>query len=116
MIGMVGGWSGRRPAPPNASVLGLLALVALVLGAAPLGTIAARQDGPDAADGPIVGLGSPGEIAFAYVGRIERRDSSVSVYGFLTQVAGLAADELFVDPANPSAESARFTLFGTADP
>ena len=50
-------------------------------------------------------LGLPGEIAFALVGRVERRESSVNLYGYLTAAAGLSADELFTDPANPVAES-----------
>ena len=113
MIREAGAGRPRCPAPTAAAVLGLVA--ALILGALPAAAIASGQDAPDT-DGSIVGLGAPGEIAFALVSRIERRESSVTVYGFLTHVAGLSADELFTDPANPAAETARFTVFGTADP
>src|SRR5687768_7493794 len=113
MIGLTG--VRRQPSRRKAIHLGL-ALAALLLGSLPVPAVRSWQDEADGEGGPVAGLGMPGEIVFAFIGRIERRESSVTVYGYLTAVAGLTAEEVFADPADPSAAAARFTIFGDAEP
>ena len=90
------------------------AIFLLVLAILPLGTspTAARQ----AEEPRQIGVGgASGAAAFAVVGQTRRRNDRLSFYGYLSRVAGLTAEEVFTDPDDPGAGTARFTVFGSAD-
>jgi len=90
------------------------AIVLLVLAIALLEAPAlAAQDEPAPRQ---IGLGaSTAAAAFAVVGQTRRRNDRLSFYGYLSRVDGLTADQVFTDPDDPGAATARFTLFGSAD-
>ena len=98
------------------AAIALIVAIAAAIGGATAGAGSLRQDTPEREQGAVVGAVAPGTVAFEFVGRIERRETSVTIYGFLTHVAGLTPEQLFTDPAAPSAETAYFTFFGAADP
>src|SRR5262245_57942137 len=105
--------AGRRR---TLAAIALIVSLAAAVGGATAGAVSLRQDTPERDQGPVVGAVAPGTVAFEFVGRIERRESSYTIYGFFTHVAGLTPEQLFTDPAAPSAETAFFTFFGAADP
>src|SRR5688500_8406572 len=72
---------------------------------------AARQEGTE------IGGARPGGSAWEAVGRIEQHGSDFTAYGYLTYVAGLAEEQLYLEGGSPLARTeatARFTFFGNA--
>lgn len=64
----------------------------------------------------IVGAPTDGSNALEYIGRIDQRGATFTVYGYVTYIAGMEPAELFTDPnpTNWSEATARFTYFGSA--
>jgi hypothetical protein len=61
----------------------------------------------------IVGLPSKGETAFAFLGRTDQTGPTLTHYGYLTHLFGVADGLLFADPARRTEATARFTFFAT---
>jgi plastocyanin len=70
----------------------------------------------EAPSGPptIVGGATDGNNALEFIGRLDQRGADLTIYGYLTRIAGLETADLFTDPdpANWNEGTARFTLFG----
>jgi plastocyanin len=64
----------------------------------------------------IVGGATDGNNALEYVGQLDQRGTDLTIYGYLTRIAGLDAAALFTDadPTNWNEGTARFTFFGSA--
>jgi plastocyanin len=64
----------------------------------------------------IVGGATDGNNALEYVGRLDQRGADLTIYGYLTHIAGLEDAQLFTDadPTNWNEGTARFTFFGSA--
>lgn len=55
-----------------------------------------------------------GADAYQFAGRIDQDGVSFTGYGYLYDIQGLAPNELFSDPNNPSESTAYFTYYATA--
>jgi plastocyanin len=79
---------------------------------------ATKQTTPTTSNGPatIVGGATDGNNALEYVGRLDQRGTNLTIYGYLTHIAGLDDSQLFTDtdPTNWNEGTARFTFFGSA--
>jgi plastocyanin len=81
----------------------------------------AAQASPVASEAPsgtptIVGGAADGSNALEFVGRVDQRGDDLTVYGYLTAIAGLDRAALFgdPDPTKWNEATARFTFFGSA--
>jgi hypothetical protein len=63
--------------------------------------------------GSVVGMPRHGESALEFLGRSDQEGPSVTHYGYLTRLFGLADDTLFSDPTTRTEATARFTFFAT---
>lgn len=63
--------------------------------------------------GSVVGMPRHGESALEFLGRSDQEGPTVTHYGYLTDLFGLADDTLFSDPARRTEATARFTFFAT---
>lgn len=81
-------------------------------------TAEATEEATEVPSGPstIVGGATDGNNALEYVGRLDQRGDDLTIYGYLTRIAGLETAQLFADsdPANWNEGTARFTFFGSA--
>ncbi|MEA2525033.1 MAG: hypothetical protein QOF73_2260 [Thermomicrobiales bacterium] len=86
--------------------------------ASPVATEEATAEATEEPTGPptIVGGASDGGNALEYIGKLDQRGTDLTIYGYLTHIAGLDAPELFTDadPTNWNEGTARFTFFGSA--
>lgn len=80
-----------------------LATVALVVFPPPAPASEEEQD--------FVGLPSKGETAFAFLGRTDQHGPTLTHYGYLTHLFGVADGLLFADPTLRTEATARFTFF-----
>ncbi|HEY7032485.1 MAG TPA: cupredoxin domain-containing protein [Thermomicrobiales bacterium] len=78
-----------------------------------------EQASPAATEAPtgpatIVGGATDGNNALEYVGRLDQRGADLTIYGYLTHIAGLEDTQLFADadPTNWNEGTARFTFVG----
>jgi len=69
-----------------------------------------------AQNSPVVGTGTGGEPWYRFVARYEFSASTPSIYGYLTSVAGLTDDRLFVPGGGRSAATARLTFRAGLEP
>lgn len=69
-----------------------------------------------AQDDSVVGIGTAREPWYRFVARYEYSVSTVSIYGYLTSVAGLSDDQLFVPGGGRSAARARLTFRAELEP
>lgn len=61
-----------------------------------------------------VGIGTRGQNAFEFIGRIDQNDLNFTGFGYLTYIRDLNNAEIYTDPLNPSEDTARFTYVATA--
>jgi len=66
----------------------------------------------------LVGLAAATHVASAddlaeFIGRSDQNGSMITHYGYVTHLNGVADADLFFDPANPTAATARLTYFAT---
>jgi hypothetical protein len=77
--------------------------------------VAFWQGSPAAAESStVVGMAAQGVNAVEYIGEIQQTGRDFTTYGYLTYVKGLSPANLYTDPNNPSASTARFTFSGSA--
>jgi hypothetical protein len=73
------------------------------------------QGSPAAAQSSsVVGTAAKGVSAVEYIGVIQQNGPNFSTVGYLTYVNGLSPADLYTDPNNPGASTARFTFSGSA--
>jgi hypothetical protein len=61
-----------------------------------------------------VGVGTAGQNAFEFIGRINQNGLDFTGFGYLTYIRDLNNGEIYTNPANPSEDTARFTYVATA--
>jgi hypothetical protein len=73
------------------------------------------QGSPAAAESSsVVGTAAKGVSAVEYIGVIQQNGPNFSTVGYLTYVNGLSPADLYTDPNNRGASTARFTFSGSA--
>ena len=97
----------RRTASMNRSVswIEVAVVLATMLFPAPLVRAAEGR--------PLVGIPRHGESAFEFLGRSDQDGPTVTHYGYLTHLFGLADAALFSDPTTRTEATARFTFSAT---
>jgi hypothetical protein len=101
----------------------VMGAVGLVLTLAILTSASPGTAKPGASGASVVGVAEIGQTVFEFVGRIDQDDRRIAqgepqflVFGYLTRLAGLADEMLFVGPLDPrTAGTARFTFHGVGD-
>ena len=85
-----------------------LATVALML---VIGSLSISSQALPTNERVMVGTPAEGEDAFEFIGRSDQNGLTVTHYGYLTHIDGLAEDLLFSDPSIHTEATARFTYF-----
>jgi hypothetical protein len=91
-----------------------LSLIVLVVLCITLPLIVSWQIRPATAAPLQVGVGTAGQNAFEFIGRINQNDVNFTGFGYLTYIRDLNNAEIYTNPAYPSEDTARFTYVATA--
>jgi hypothetical protein len=61
-----------------------------------------------------VGIGTAGQNAFEFIGRVDQNGLDFTGFGYLTYIRDLDNTEIYTDSLSPSEDTARFTYVATA--